>query len=72
MTYRPTDFTDNSTADHDDDIIGLLHDALVLKLSQEADFMSTKTVIEEEMEKIGASVLFTPKFHPGNMIIVIK
>ena len=33
-------------------------------LEKEEDFASSKTLLEEELEKLGALCIFTPKFHP--------
>ena len=43
---------------------GKLQDQLVEMLEKEADFSSSKTILEEELEKLGAKCIFTPKFHP--------
>ena len=43
---------------------GKLQDQLVEMLEKEEDFSASKTILEEEMEKLGARVIFTPKFHP--------
>ena len=33
-------------------------------LEKEEDFSASKSILEEELEKLGARVIFTPKFHP--------
>ena len=44
-------------------------DDLVKKLEKEEDFMASKTVLEEELEKLGARVVFGVKFHPELMAV---
>ena len=33
-------------------------------LESEEDFAATKAILEEELEKLGAKCIFTPKYHP--------
>ena len=44
--------------------IGKWPDQLIDILEKEEDFASAKTLLEEELEKIGALCIFTLKFHP--------
>ena len=44
--------------------LGKRQDELVSILENEEDFASSKTILEEELEKRGAKCIFTPKFHP--------
>ena len=37
---------------------------MIALLENEEDFSSSKTILEEELEKRGAKCIFTPKFHP--------
>ena len=44
-------------------------DDLVKILEKEEDFRASKTVLEEELEKLGARVVFGVKFHPELMAV---
>ena len=44
--------------------LGKRQDRLVEMLEKEEDFSSSQTLLEEELEKLGAFCIFTPKFHP--------
>ena len=44
--------------------IGKRQDELVEILEGEEDFQSQKTKLEEALTKLGAFLIFTPKFHP--------
>ena len=44
--------------------LGKRQDELIALLENEEDFSSSKTLLEEELEKRGAKCIFTPKFHP--------
>ena len=46
---------------------GKKQDELVDLLSKEPDFRESKPLLVEEMEKVGAEVLFGVKFHPEFM-----
>ena len=50
-------------------VLGKKQDELVELLSKEPDFMESKPRLVEEMEKLGARVLFGVKFHPEFMPI---
>ena len=43
--------------------LGKRQDELVSILENEEDFASSKTILEEELEKRGAKCIFTPKLH---------
>jgi hypothetical protein len=42
-------------------------DDLVKLMAAQPDFKEVKTIIEEELEAVGAAVLFGVKFHPGKL-----
>ena len=44
-------------------------DDLVKKLEMEEDVKASKSVLEEELEKLGARVVFGVKFHPELMAV---
>ena len=48
---------------------GLKQDQLVKLLANEPDFLKSRPLLVEELEKIGAHVLFGVKFHPELMPI---
>ena len=48
-------------------VAGKKQDELVALLSNEPDFLEAKPLLVEEMEKVGAKVLFGVKFHPELM-----
>ena len=50
-------------------ILGMKQDDLVKKLETEDDFKASKTMLEEELEKLGARVIFGVKFHPELMAV---
>ena len=50
-------------------VLGKKQDELVELLTKEPDFMESKPRLVEEMEKLGAKVLFGVKFHPEFMPI---
>ena len=50
-------------------VLGKKQDELVELLAKEPDFMESKPRLVEEMEKLGAKVLFGVKFHPEFMPI---
>ena len=49
--------------------LGLKQDQLVKLLAKEPDFLESKPILVEELEKEGALVIFGVKFHPELMPI---
>ena len=49
--------------------LGLKQDQLVKLLAKEPDFLESKPILVEELEKEGSLVIFGVKFHPELMPI---